>query len=394
MKAKPKIPIKEFKQRTEKILEIMSKEKIDIMLVYGDEYRKEFLRYVSNYWPIFERGALVISPKIEPILLCAPECEEVAREMSAWKDIRNVKNFACVTVPDDIDYSQANITSFSNLYKEISKGAKLKKLGIVGLDAMSINVFEAIKEGFNNMEIVDCNYILNRLRLIKSKNEIECLKESWRIADVGYKALMKACVPGNTELDATGAAEKAAREAGAEHIVFTVFGSGDRSNTIVGRPTSKVMKNGDMIMAALAIQYEGYVSTVEFPFVCGKASAKQKELIEALIVADKKALKKLKNGAKMKEFVKEVKDHFKAKGLSKYDIYPPLHGCGCAEAESPYPNEGTEAIFETGMTVNTDISLFGTPMGSNRIEEGFVVTDKGYESMSGLIRGLVEKFKK
>jgi Xaa-Pro aminopeptidase len=363
------------------------------MLVYGDEYRKEFLRYVSNYWPIFERGALIIAPKIEPILLCAPECEEVAREMSAWKDIRNVKNFACVTVPDDIDYSQANITSFSNLYKEISKVTNVKKLGIVGLDAMSINVFDAIKEGFNNMEIVDCNHILNRLRLIKSKNEIECLKESWRIADIGYKALMEACVPGNTELDATGAAEKAAREAGAEHIVFTVFGSGERSNTIVGRPTSKVMRNGDMIMAALAIQYEGYVSTVEFPFVCGNASSKQKELIEALVVADKKALKKLRNGVKMNEFVKEVKDHFKAKGLTKYDIYPPLHGCGCAEAESPYPNESTEAIFETGMTVNTDISLFGTPMGSNRIEEGFVVTEEGYESMSGLIRGLVEKYK-
>ncbi len=38
----------------------MSKQKLDALLVYGDEYRRENLRYVSNFWPIFERGACVI----------------------------------------------------------------------------------------------------------------------------------------------------------------------------------------------------------------------------------------------------------------------------------------------------------------------------------------------
>jgi len=83
---------------------------------------------------------------------------------------------------------------------------------------------------------------------------------------------------------------------------------------------------------------------------------------------------------------------FHDEGLEKYDIYPPLHGIGCAEAESPYPNEDTEETFQVGMTVNTDISLFGLEGGSNRIEEGFVITENGAKSLSPFVRDYCEKW--
>lgn len=50
------IPKEEFQQRICNLREKMKAENLDILFVYGDEYRKENLRYVSNYWPIFERG--------------------------------------------------------------------------------------------------------------------------------------------------------------------------------------------------------------------------------------------------------------------------------------------------------------------------------------------------
>ncbi|MCG8402842.1 MAG: aminopeptidase P family N-terminal domain-containing protein, partial [Firmicutes bacterium] len=87
---KIRIPESEFFKRIDSIKQLMKKDGLDAMLVYGDEYRKENLRYVSNYWPIFERGAVLISHKQNPILLCAPECEMVANEMSVIKDIRLV----------------------------------------------------------------------------------------------------------------------------------------------------------------------------------------------------------------------------------------------------------------------------------------------------------------
>ena len=225
----------------------------------------------------------------------------------------------------------------------------------------------------------------------KSPDEIACLRRAGEIACIAYRALMKAAVPGNTELFAAGAAEGAARQAGAEAIAFTVFGSGKRAATIIGRPTEKVIESGDMIMAALAVQYAGYISTVEYPFVAGTASPEQKAFLAALFDAANEQFRMLRPGLKAADMVRGVKKVFARHGLSEYDVYPPMHGIGLAEAESPYPDESADYAFETGMCVNSDISLFGHPHGSNRIEEGFVFTENGVESLTPLIRELVAK---
>ena len=47
----------------------------------------------------------------------------------------------------------------------------------------------------------------------------------------------------------------------------------------------------------------------------------------------------------------------------------------------------------TGVGINFDISLFGIPgVGSNRIEEGFIVQDNGLLTLSNLISGMREDF--
>ncbi len=89
--------------------------------------------------------------------------------------------------------------------------------------------------------------------------------------------------------------------------------------------------------------------------------------------------------------VRAVKEVFKKHGLQDYDVYPPMHGIGLAEAESPYPDENATYPFKAGMCVNSDISLFGHPDGSNRIEEGFVIRKDGPESITPHIRELCEK---
>lgn len=386
-----KIPKSEFEQRIEKIKDSMRKDSVDVVFVYGDEYRKENLRYVSNYWPIFERGGLLMGVNGQPIVLCAPEGEQVAKEMSAWPDVRLVPDFLCVTVPDEIDYPLAAYTSFRKLAEELKKGNSSIRLGLVGSDAMPASLLETIKTAFN-AEIVDYNGLLFQLRLRKSENEIACLREAARIAEAGFKAMMNADLIGKTERYAAAIAEGTARREGAEAVIFTVFGSGDRTAKIIGRPENKIIQDGDMIMCALAIQYEGYVATCEIPFAVGNYSEQTRHVIDILIHAGAAGLPHLKAGQPMNLFVKAVRDYFREAGLSKYDVYPPLHGIGCAEAESPYPHEETKAVFETGMTVSTDISLFGLPGGSNRIEETFVITENGAETFSPYVRSYFENW--
>lgn len=394
-----RIPKSEFDSRTERVREKMEQKRLDLLMVYGDEYRKENLRYASNYWPLFERGAVFILTKGKPVVVGAPECEKIAKEMSVWEDIRLIPDFACVTVPDVIDFPLTSYTSFTELFTEFQDRQPIRRMGIVGLNAASIKVYQALSEAFKGVELVDANQILLDLRLIKSSNEIQMLKRAGEIADIAYEELLKMAIPGKMELEVAASAEGAARAAGAEQIVFTIFGSGERSNTIIGRPTEKIIQKGEIIMASIAVQYQGYVATVEFPFVAnevnpGIPSSEQRKLIDALMVAEEKALKFLCPHVKQKEFVREVKEYFRQKGLSQYDVYPPLHGIGLAEAESPYPNEKTESEFVEGMTVNVDISLFEHPAGSNRIEEGFIITNDGFEPLSKLVRQLCHQWLK
>jgi Xaa-Pro aminopeptidase len=378
----------EFVERIDRIQERMAAENLDAIMVYGDEYRKEQLRYVCNFWPIFERGACFIPRRGMPILAGAPEGEQYAQEMSVWEDIRNIKEFACVSVPEEIDYPLAKFSSLRDILRETLGGGR--RLGVVGRWDMPGPIYDRIHNAIDALEITEADPTLRALRLTKSPAEIACLRKAGQIACVGYAKLIAASVPGNTELAAAGAGEGAARIAGAETITFMVFGSGPRTATIIGRPTERVIQDGDMIMAAMAVQYQGYVATVEYPFVAGNASSEQKWFLEALFEAANVQQNYLKEGVVMGEMVRAVKAVFKKHSLEKFDVYPPMHGIGLAEAESPYPDENATNLFRTGMCVNSDISLFGHPCGSNRIEEGFVVGPNGPDSLTPYIRRLCE----
>lgn len=389
---RPCIPADEFALRVDRVRHELRARDLDICFVYGDEYRREYLRYVSNYWPIFERGALVIPQVGEPILLAAPEGEEVAREMSPWQDVRLTANFACVTVPDGIEFALAELTTFADVFRDIKGRQRLDSLAVVGVDAMSPTVYWALEAALPGVQLVHANDLLVELRLIKSEAEVACLREAGRIADLAYERLMAACVPGNSETEAAAAAEGAARAAGAEFVPFTVFGSGARSDTIVGRAANKIIEEGDMLMASLAVQYEGYIATVEWPFVVGTMSAAQRAFIDAVVVAEDLALPLLRAGQIQGAFVRKVHEHFERAGFAENYVYPPLHGIGCAEAEAPYPDANNTQPFRAGMAANTDISLFRSAVGSNRIEEGFIVREGEPEPISPLIRRLAAEW--
>jgi Xaa-Pro aminopeptidase len=388
-----RLPGSEFQNRIDRLREVMAREGTDIFIIYGDEYRRENLRYVSNYWPIFERGMLFVGIDTQPVLLVSPECEHVAREMSAWPDIRLVREVGMSYVPEEVDFTNIKFTTVNDLVREIRKGKKKIKVKICGIDAMSVVIYEKLKNMIADATIENGDAVLYGLRLVKSANEIEMLKQAWQICDAGYQAVLAADITGLTEIQAAAIGEKAARDAGAEQVVFSVFCSGERTNTVVGRPSIKVIQKKDMIMYALAVQYEGYIASDEWPFAADrKPDREQDRFMRHLVQAEDLGVNSIRGGVVQGEVVRKIRDYFRDNGLEKYDLYPPIHGNGLAEAESPYPDENTKTAFLPGTGINFDVSLFGIPkLGSNRIEEGFIVTEEGLLSLSKLISSLRER---
>ncbi len=391
------IPKSEFQDRLQRLRQLMQDEAIDLFLIYGDEYRREHLRYVSNYWPIFERGMLVVGLSGDPVLLVAPECFHYAKETSVWSDLRIVKEMEMAYVADQIEYSADSIyTTLEAVFKDVLHGKSPNKVEVCGFDAMSVITLDAIKQAAGSAQVVNGDKVIYGMRLIKSPAEVQALRKVWQVCDRGYQALLDADLVGMTETQAAGLAEKAAREAGAEQIVFTIFATGPRTNTVIGRATEKVIQKGETVMACLAVQYDGYIASDEWPLVAGgQPSADQLALIRHLILAEDLGIKMVKDGVVAGQVVAAIRDYFAANGLTKYDLYPPIHGNGLAEAESPYPDEHTTYTFKSGMGVNFDVSLFGLPgVGSNRVEEGFIVESGGLLVLSDLISRLRVEFLK
>lgn len=390
MSSARRLPQQEFRVRIQKLREAMSRDGTDIFIIYGDEYRRENLRYVSNYWPIFERGMLCVGLDRDPVLLVSPECEHLAKEMSAWPDIRLVREVGMSYVPEEVDFTNIRFTTVRDVVSELRGGRKRIKVKISGIDAMSVVLHDRLKAMIAEATIESGDAILYELRLIKSPHEVEMLKEAWRVCDAGYKAVLDADLVGLTENQAAAIGEKAARDAGAEHIVFSIFCSGERTNTVVGRPTQKVIARGEMIMYALAAQYEGYIASDEWPFVAGhRPDREQAAFIHHLVKSEDLGAKAIRAGVVQGEVVRKIRDYFRDNGLERYDLYPPIHGNGLSEAESPYPDENSKVAFQEGTGINFDVSLFGLPvLGSNRIEEGFIVTGDGLLVLSPLISSL------
>ena len=391
------LPISEYQARLQRLRSHMAEESFDLFLVYGDEYRREHLRYVSNYWPIFERGMLVVGLTGDPVLLVAPECFHYARETSVWNDLRIVKEMEMAYVADQIEYSGESIyTTLGTVFHDILEGNNPKKVGVCGFDAMSVITLEAIQRAAAGAAVQNADRVIYGMRLIKSPVEVGALRRVWQICDVGYKAILDADLVGLTEIQAAAIGEKAARDAGAEHIVFSIFTTGERTNTVIGRASEKVIQRGDMVMSCLAVQYDGYIATDEWPFVAGgDPTPEQFDLIRHLINAEQLGIQMVRDGVIAGEVVRKIRDYFAENGLTRYDLYPPIHGNGLAEAESPYPDEHTPYAFKKGMGVNFDVSLFGLPgVGSNRVEEGFVVDEGGMIILSDLISQLRADFLK
>lgn len=384
------IPKSEFSKRIENLRKKMSQDGTDIFVVYGDEYRRENLRYVSNYWPIFERGMLVVGIDKEPVLLASPECEHIAREMSVWNDIRLIREVGMSYVPEEVEFTNIKFTTFKDVINEFTGGKNKVKVKVCGIDAMSVTLYNIITSSLEGAVFENGDPVLYELRYIKSPMEIDMLKKAWEICDFGYKAVLDTDIIGLTERQAAAIGEKAARDAGAEHIVFSVFASGERTNLVVGRPSEKVIKKNDMIMYALAIQYEGYIASDEWPYVAGgNPNKEQQNFIYHLVKAEDFGAKSIKGGVAQGEVVKNIRKYFSDNGLEKYDLYPPIHGNGLSEAESPYPDENSKALFLPGVGINFDVSLFGkSGVGSNRIEEGFIVQEDGLLVLSKLISSM------
>ncbi|HHW47651.1 MAG TPA: aminopeptidase P family protein [Clostridiaceae bacterium] len=373
--------VKEHRQRIDKVKEILEANNLDFAFIYYDEFNLANGWYLTAWCPQFESGAVLVPRDGEPMILGGPESEPFAKQDSAIKETRNLPVFM---VPDE-EYPNATIISFSELFEEISSGKKISRVGMVGASQMPVSVYNQVADNFKGVELVDITEEYLKLRYIKSKWEIEQIREAFRITDAAYKAMVEKIKPGVREYEVAAAGEAAARAMGANGFAYkTIVGSGKRSNAVVPTAMDKVMEDGEMVMLGISPRWKGYSGVFGDTLpVGGEFTPAQKECMKHMREVLYLTREQLKPGKIGKEVDAPGRAYFEKIGYLKYLVCPFAHTIGIMEAEAPFFGPNSTDVIEPGMTICVDVSFFGHPeFNGIRIETGYEITEKGVVPLS------------
>ena len=368
--------------RIAKVRELMAAKKLDIALVYYDEFNIGNGWYLTGWCPQFESGSVLVPRTGEPMILGGPESEPFARQDSA---ITETRNFPVFMVPDE-EYPNATIIDFAKLFAELNaKFGAVKRAGLVGAGRMPADCHRQIVAGFKGVELVDITDDYVQLRYLKSPWEREQIRAAFKLADFCYDAMKAKIAAGVSEIEVAAAGEFAARSRGASGFGFSaIVGSGKRSNAVVPTASSKRMEAGELVMIGLAPKVNGYAGVMgDVLPVAGKCTPRQAECVKYLKDAFNLTKAQLLPGKVGKEIDAPARAYFAKHNLSKYLVCPFVHTIGLHEAESPFFGPHSKDVLKPGMTVCVDVSFFGHPeFNGVRIETGYEITDQGAVPLS------------
>lgn len=388
----PCIPLNEYKERVVKVQDAMKKEGYDILLCYGNEAEPQYVRYFTNYWPSFETAGVLIPAEGEPLLLIGPESYTYAADRTKIPGIRQLKAFRESSEPE---YPGKKLDTFTSVFEEVLDKKPIRRFGVAGLPLMTIGVYEDLSDflgKYKDVKIEKADEIVNKVRMIKTENELECMRAAAEITRKTFDYVLENIHVGMTEQQVVGLALGKMHELGAERESYPCWVlTGKGSNQAISRPRNKMIKKGDMTFIQIGARVDGYASSIGRAVVFGKATDEQKALIEAGYRAQADIIARLKAGVSACDIAKFHIENVTKMGYGDWLLYGPCHGNGIMEGEAPWIETTSDYFLEENMTFCVDIFL-----GSNETETGLRMEDvvcvkqEGAENLTNYPRKLFE----
>ena len=249
--------------------------------------------------------------------------------------------------------------------------------------------------------------------IIKSKKEIELMREGGQLLGRIMEQLGELVIPGQNTLEINKLAKKLVFDIGGFPI-FEGYGPADNpfpaavctsiNNEIVhGVPNkNRIIQAGDLVKLDIGMKYKGMITDMARTFPVGKISAEAQKIMNTTKDCLDKGIAKIKNGARLIDYGRAVENYAKSQGFSvvrdlvghgvgrELHEYPqiPNYACGMGEvilqegmtlALEPMVNEGTRYIkvLKDGWTYATKDGKL-----SAHFEDTIAITKKGVEILT------------
>jgi len=165
-----------------------------------------------------------------------------------------------------------------------------------------------IQKKFPTKSIKKSNPILQRLRSIKGKLELNLIKKACQITELGFRRVLKFIRPGVWEYEIEAEfAHEFIKNKSRKFAYSPIIASGENSNILHYIENNSQCKKGDLVLLDVGAEYANYSSdmTRTVP-VNGKFNNRQKKVYNSVLYVKNEATKLLKPGILWAEHHKEV----------------------------------------------------------------------------------------
>lgn len=307
------------KERLERAHAALNKYGFGAMVVYNyDTFR--YLGYYSLHNYARRRPGtflLLIKDAGFPYAPADPHPPTWEEELMPWfKDrmkLRTSRSFMVYQgYPDHPDYM---VEEWGSVATEI-KGL-LEEHGVAnlpcGVDMSNPHMIDACRRA--GIKLVDGNHVIAEARMVKTEDEVECLRMAGVITESAHWEVCRALRPGVTEWEIAGVAAKALFKLGAEELEGPSFVvcSGERSgHSVPAMPTDRIVRPGDMFVIDInGVSFQGYRTCFYRTYVVGdKPTEFQKEVYNCAY----EGLMALTNSLKAGITTHQARENWMAKG--------------------------------------------------------------------------------
>jgi Xaa-Pro aminopeptidase len=293
-------------------------------------------------------------------------------------------------VKEEIRECEVKIVSGS-LWNELSK--KTKGLKRLGFETHHIThfAFEKLEEVFPKSELIPTESWVEKIRMVKEKNEIDMIKRAQTITDEVFQEILPIITSGRREKDIAAEVEYLMRRKGASGTSFdTICASGKRAALPHARAGTKVIQNGDFVTLDMGAIYEGYCSDMTRTVVVGKATSSQKKIYRIVLKAQEAGVRSCKPFRKCSEVDKRTRRIIEKEGYGKAFGHGTGHGVGLEVHELPGLYSRSSGILKRKMVVTVEPGIYLPGRWGVRIEDMVLIQNGGYENLSKSPKELIE----
>ena len=250
--------------------------------------------------------------------------------------------------------------------------------------------------------VKDCSNIVSDLRKIKSKAEIEVLREAGKIGVKAHLAFMKGVNVNVKEKYLASLFQFTCKKEDAQEIAYTtIIMSGENMPYGHYNRYNRTFKDGDFIILDAGPSYKYYVVDISTSMpASGKFTPKQKELYEIANGIREVCIKNFKPGITLGQVGQNVRKYLFDNGLNsdekRFSGYIRLggynHSIGMAVHDCMGTFQGTNEVLKEGFVFACDINMIYADIEIGiRLEDTVLITKDGCEVLSaGLPRTVKE----